>query len=57
MDKRIQRNERAHNGACATCGRRHIHQDDCSTLARRQERNDGTDPDQPPVPYAGGFQS
>lgn len=58
IDKRIQRDERAANGACADCERRHIHRDDCPALARRIERpNDGTDPDQPPVPYAGGMLS
>lgn len=58
MDKHIQPSERARDGACATCGRRHIHRDDCAALARRIEHpNDGTDPDQPPVPYAGGMLS
>ena len=36
MDKRILPNERANNGACAECSRRHIHRDDCPTLKRRE---------------------
>ena len=57
MDKRILSNERAVDGACASCGRRHIHRDDCATLKRRESANDGTDPDKPVVPYAGGLLS
>lgn len=57
MDKRIQPSERARDGACAACGRRHIHKDDCPTLKRRASENDGTDPDKPMIPYAGGMLS
>lgn len=56
-DKRIRAAERAENGACAECGRRHIHKDDCPTLRARESKNDGTDPDKPPPPYAGGMLS
>lgn len=37
-DKRILLAERANDGACAACGRRHIHRDDCPTLKRREEK-------------------
>lgn len=57
MDKRILPTERARDGACACCGRRHIHKDDCATLKRREESNDGTDPDKAVPPYAGGLLS
>lgn len=57
MDKRVHFIEREDDGACAECGRRHIHRDDCSIMLEREARNDGTDPDKPPVPYAGGMQS
>lgn len=42
-DKRIQRSERALDGACACCGRRHIHRDDCETLKRRERSDRATD--------------
>jgi hypothetical protein len=54
-DKRILPSERCRDGECAVCGRRHIHKDDCATLKRREDSNNGTDPDKPPVPYAGGL--
>lgn len=57
MDKRILPAERARDGACAVCGRRHIHCDDCATLRRRETENDGTDPDRPVPPFAGGLLS
>lgn len=58
IDKRILSTERNMDGECAVCGRRHIHRDDCATLQRRLTKaNDGTDPDQPPPPYAGGMLS
>jgi hypothetical protein len=36
-DKRILPTERTNNGACAACGRRHIHTNECPTLKRREE--------------------
>lgn len=41
MDKRVQRDERNSNGNCPSCGRRHIHRDDCKILKPRwREYND-----------------
>jgi hypothetical protein len=60
MDKRIRYAERVQDGRCMGCGRRHIHKDDCHVLKRRQRQeaeNDGTDPDKPPLEYAGGWLS
>jgi hypothetical protein len=58
VDKRLLPSERTMRGPCVGCGRRHVHKDDCPVLIARIEReNDGTDPDQPPVAYAGGLLS
>lgn len=57
VDKRILPGERAYDGSCLRCDRRHIHRDDCPILKKRLAANDGTDPDKPPIPYAGGLQS
>lgn len=35
-DNRILPDERANDGSCGPCGRRHIHKDDCPTLKRRR---------------------
>ena len=37
VDKRVIASERCLDGECAVCGRRHIHRDDCATLARREK--------------------
>jgi predicted RNA-binding Zn-ribbon protein involved in translation (DUF1610 family) len=59
-DKRVLPDERNVSDECAVCGEPFVHRDDCATLQRRIKDcrpNDGTDPDQPPPPYAGGLLS
>lgn len=64
MDKRIWKDERASDGKCIHCERRHIHKDSCLFLNGRDDRpiayagsfeNDGTDPDMGVPPYLGGL--
>jgi hypothetical protein len=54
-DKRVLFHERDEEGACASCGRRHVHQDDCVQLSAPERA--AHFPDEPPPPYAGGLQS